>query len=90
MEGTSFPPPGLNLDELRLEASDVLVVLGEHSPIERNVAPGKVQLSLFSHNGRLAWRALQDKEGAGMRTLFLDAKDGQVLFEKFDPAAPIG
>jgi len=89
----AFPPPGLNLDELRLEAVDILRVLEEHSPFGLRAGLGTVHLSVFRHAGHLAWRALQEVEGVGIRTLFLDAGDGQVLFEKVDryePDSPSG
>jgi hypothetical protein len=88
IEGMDFPPPKLNLDGLRLEAVDVLRVLEEHSPLELRAGLGTVHLSVFLHDGHLAWRALQEVEGVGFRTLFLDAGDGHVLFEKVDRCEP--
>ena len=80
--GNEFPPPALDLRGLQLEVEDVWRILATTSPFGANT--GEVALSLFVHEGRLAWRALQDVAAVGFRTLFLDAGDGQVLYEKVD------
>jgi hypothetical protein len=45
---------------------------------------GAVQLSLCRKEGTLAWRVLQEVPRAGFRTLFVDAADAHMLFEKVD------
>ena len=80
--GLEFPPPALDLRGLQLEVEDVWRILAATSPFGANM--GEVALSIFVHEGRLAWRALQEVAAVGFRTLFLDAGDGQVLYEKVD------
>jgi hypothetical protein len=82
--GMSFPPPALDLGALRLEVADVLRRLAETSPF--GDALGEVSLGVCVHEGTLAWRAHQEVP-AGFRTLFLDAADGRVLYDKVDRAA---
>jgi hypothetical protein len=82
--GTSFPPPCLDLDQLQLEPADVLQMLKD-KPLGESTGVGAVDLSLFCHEGQLAWRVLQEVASAGFRTLVLHARDGQVLYEKVDP-----
>jgi hypothetical protein len=81
--GLPFPPPRLDLDELRLEPAGVLRAVAERS-FGPGPDPGRVDLSLCRHDGHLAWRVLQEVVGVGVRTLFLHAGDGRVLFEKVD------
>lgn len=80
--GLEFPPPALDLRGLQLEVEDVWRILQTTSPFGAKM--GEVALSIFVHEGRLAWRALQDVDRVGFRTLFLDAGDGHVLYEKVD------
>ena len=80
--GGGFPPPALDLRGLQLEVEEVWRILAASSPFGANM--GEVALSIFVHEGRLAWRALQDVDRLGVRTLFLDAGDGHVLYEKVD------
>jgi hypothetical protein len=82
--GMTFPPPALDLGALRLEVADVLRRLAQTSPF--GDALGEVSLGVCVHEGTLAWRALQEVP-AGFRTVFLDAADGRVLYEKIDRAA---
>lgn len=84
--GFDFPPPSIEPRAVAQVSStrDVL----EHLRA-RQVSPGRllaeqVALSLCSHDGRLAWRAVHDVPGVGVRTLIVDAVGGGVLFEKFD------
>lgn len=87
--GVEFPPPILDLRELRLEAMTVLRLLSERPLLETTGDLGTVQLSVFLHEGHLAWRALQEVDRIGFRTIFFDARNGDVLFEKVDRyAAP--
>jgi hypothetical protein len=83
ISGVPFPPPTIDLRELKLEAEDAWRVLQTTSPFATNT--GDVTLSLCVHEGRPAWRGLQDVPGSGFRTVFLDAADGRVLYEKVDP-----
>ena len=83
VQGMDFPPPHLDLDPLRLEPVDVLRAL-ENQPFGTGAGLGRVDLGLFHYEGHLAWRVLQEVEGVGLRTLFLAADDGHVLFEKVD------
>jgi hypothetical protein len=39
---------------------------------------------LSIYDKQLAWRAIHDVRGVGVRTLILDAIGGKVLVEKFD------
>lgn len=80
--GLEFPPPALDLRGLQLEVEDVWRILAATSPFGANM--GEIALSIFVHEGRLAWRALQDVAAVGFRTVFLDAADGHVLYEKVD------
>ena len=84
--GLDFPPHRLDLDALRLEPIDVLRLL-EDRPSGIGPSLGNVELSLFRHGGRLAWRVLQDVGAAGFRTLYVDAGTGEVLLEKVDSGA---
>jgi hypothetical protein len=80
--GAAFPPPTLELAGLRLEISDVLDVLRRNPVL--GTAMGTLSLGLCVHDGRLAWRALQEVPRVGFRTLVLDAGAGHVLYEKVD------
>lgn len=82
IRGAAFPPPTLELAGLRLEIADVLDVLRGNTVL--GTAPGTLSLGLCVHDGRLAWRALQEVPGVGFRTLLLDAGAGHVLYEKVD------
>jgi hypothetical protein len=59
VRGIEFPPPVLDLGELRLEAADVLRLLKERPLLGTTLGLGEVQLGVCLHEGRLAWRALQ-------------------------------
>jgi hypothetical protein len=82
MRGVEFPPPTLDLARLRLEIADVLAILQHASPFGEIM--GSVDLGLCVHDGRLAWRVLQEVSDAGFRTLLVAADDGQVLYDKVD------
>jgi hypothetical protein len=84
LSGVEFPPPALDLRELRLETPDILRLLTERPWLETTGRLGTVQLSVFLHEGRLAWRALQEVDRVGLRTIFFDARNGNALFEKVD------
>jgi hypothetical protein len=81
--GMDFPPPSLDLTALGLEPVDVLRAV-EDRPVALGAGPGQVELSLFQYDGQLAWRVLQEVHPVGVRTLYLHAGDGRVLFEKVD------
>ena len=80
-----FPPSRLQLDALQLEPSDVLRIV-ENRPVGTGAELGNIALSLFNHEGRLAWRVVQEIDALGARTLFLDARDGRVLYEGSSPS----
>lgn len=80
--GIGFPPPALDLRELRLEATDVLRWLGDRPLLGTTLGLGDVQLSIVVREGRLAWRVVQEVDAVGLRTIFLDARNGDVLFEQ--------
>ena len=84
IQGWDFPPSRLDLDGLQLEPSDVLRILDSRAAGHRSEL-GDIALSLFNHEGRLAWRVLQEIGTLGLRTLFLDARDGRVLYERSSP-----
>ena len=85
IQGLEFPPSRLQLDALQLEPSDVLRIV-ENRPVGTGAELGNIALSLFNHEGRLAWRVLQEIDALGARTLFLDARDGRVLYEGSSPS----
>lgn len=80
--GFEFPPRALDLSAILFDVSDVVRKLKSPGPF--GPGAGALVLSTCIYNGRLAWRALQDVPGAGVRTLLLDAGDGRVLFDKTD------
>ncbi len=82
IQGFEFPPRPIDLGAVRLEVADVLDALAR--PGERSRGAGELTLSLCVHEGRLAWRALQDAPRSGVRTLILDAADGRVLYDRGD------
>jgi hypothetical protein len=82
LRGVDFPPPALDLTRLRLEIPDVVASVQRTGPF--GAAMGTLDLSVCVHDGRLAWRALQEAPGVGFRTLLVDAGDGSVLHEKVD------
>ncbi len=85
IQGWEFPPARLDLDALQLEPSDVVRIL-DSRPVGHHAELGDIALSLFNHEGRLAWRVLQEVGTLGMRTVFLDARDGRVLYERSSPS----
>lgn len=87
IRGLEFPPRDLHLDQLQLEPLDVLHYLQEHQLEGAHGSLGSVDLGLFCHEGTLAWRVLQEVPSIGVRTLFVGATDGRVLYEKLDPSS---
>jgi hypothetical protein len=81
--GFSFPPEVLDLDGLRVETTDVVRLVTEGA-LAPGAASARLDLGLCRHDGRLAWRVLQELRPAGFRT-FVDAATGHVLYEQVDP-----
>jgi hypothetical protein len=86
--GFSFPPEILDLDEVRLEPADILRLVTEGS-LARGATTERLELGLCRHEGRLAWRVLQELKPVGVRTLFVDAASGHVLYEQVDPGTGV-
>jgi hypothetical protein len=87
--GLSFPPEPLELDGLRLEPADVVRLVTE-GPLVPGAASARLDLGLCRHDGRLAWRVLQELRPVGFRTLFVDAATGHALYEQVDPGTGAG
>jgi hypothetical protein len=82
IQGMQFPPPTLELSQLRLGVEQVVEALQRASPLGASL--GTLALSLCVHDNHLAWRVLQEVAAVGFRTLVVDARDGHVLFDKVD------
>ena len=76
----------LDLDEASVqrftEQPRFLVRIVEKRSVDTSAKLGDIALSLFNHEGRLAWRVLQEIGTSNLRTMFLDASDGRLLYEK--------
>lgn len=82
VQGFEFPPPALDLTNLRLGLEDAVVTLQRTTPL--GPLMGSLGLSLCLHDGRLSWRAQQEVPESGYRAAVVDAGDGRLLFEKID------
>lgn len=83
-----FPPRplALVLEEVMIEAAEAVRRMERHlwpngTPAPESTPPGLV---LRFYDGRLAWQSVVDVPHVGVHTLIIAAKDGRVLFHKFD------
>lgn len=79
-----WPPPALPIEEAAMDPRLVLKRL--RSDLVDGALTGSVTLSLCMFESHLAWRAIYERQD-GVSTVILAARDGHVLFEKFDQAA---
>ena len=84
--GFEFPLRPIDVAAVRLEVADVLAGLARPGGLPRGA--GELTLSICIHEGRLAWRVLQDAPRSGVRTLILDAADGRVLYDRGSVPGP--
>lgn len=84
----NFPLPPLNLDLVILEPSNVLKIISNHQ-ISKNIHQNKlklgdIHLNLQTQNNKPIYIVQQDTPEIGYRGMNIDAKNGEILFEKTD------
>jgi hypothetical protein len=76
----------LDLVALTLEPADARALIRRLASFEVGAAPGTPRhMALTTRGGRLVWQATLEVPAAGVHTVIVDAADGHIVFQKFDP-----
>lgn len=79
-----FPPRALDLEDLAIEPAEVRRRFERHVWPENPAERRPLGLGLRIYEGSLAWQGVVDVPEVGVHTLIVAARDGRVLFHKFD------